>query len=208
MSDLQRTDEWRQDRAGKFTGSRFDAVMAKNKRTGEPLKAYYDLLMDLATERFTGSPIEGPTGLALAWGTDVEPFALEAYELDTGNVVTESGFIVHKDFDFIGCSPDGLIGDKGGLEIKSPKSPRIHIERFLDKKVPVEYVAQVQGCMWVTDREWWDFVSFDPRMPSSHQILIIRSMRDDKYIETLKTEVLAAEVKVQELVNQLMKEAA
>jgi predicted phage-related endonuclease len=208
MSDLQRTEEWRQDRAGKFTGSRFEAVVARNKRTGEPLKAYHDLLLDLATERFTGQPIEGPTGLALAWGTDVEPFALEAYQLDTGNEVTESGFIVHPDFDFVGCSPDGLIGDKGGLELKSPKSPRVHLERFLDKKVPEEYVPQVQGCMWVTGREWWDFVSFDPRMPASHQILIIPVKRDDKFIEYLQGEVLAAEVKVQELVNQLMKKVA
>jgi predicted phage-related endonuclease len=212
MSDLQRTDKWKLDRAGKFTGSRFADLLARSKPDKEgktkPLKAHHDLMLDLATERFTGSPIEGPTGLALAWGTDVEPFALEAYELETGNVVNESGFIVHPEFDFVGCSPDGLIGDKGGLEIKSPKSPRVHLERLLDQKVPEEYVPQVQGCMWVTGREWWDFVSFDPRMPESHQILIIRVERDEKFIEHLKAEVLAAEVKVQELVNQLMKKVA
>lgn len=205
MSDLQGTDKWKQDRAGKWTGSRFEDVVARNKRTGEPLKAYHDLILDLATERFTGAPMEGANGLALAWGTDVEPFAREAYELVTGNAVIETEFIVHKEFDFIGCSPDGLIGEKGGLELKSPKSPRVHLERFLDMKVPDEYVPQVQGCMWVTERDWWDFVSFDPRMPETHQILIIRVNRDDAFIKNLKDEVLIAEIKVQELVKQLMK---
>jgi predicted phage-related endonuclease len=212
MSDLQRTDKWKLDRAGKFTGSRFADLLARSKpdKDGKtrPLKAYHDLILDLATERFTGSPIEGPTGLALAWGTDVEPFAREAYELETGNTVIESEFIQHPFYEFVGCSPDGLIGDKGGLEIKSPKSPRVHLERLIDKQIPQEYIPQVQGCMWVTGREWWDFVSFDPRMPESHQMLIIRVERDDAFIRNLEFEVMCAEQEVQQLVNQLNKKVA
>lgn len=127
---------------------------------------------------------------------------------ETGNAVIESEFIHHPKYDFIGCSPDGLIDENGGLEIKSPKSPRVHIERFLDKLIPDEYIPQVQGCMWVTGREWWDFASFDPRMPPSHQILIIRAHRDEKFIANLEKEVLAAEIKVQEFVNLLLKKAA
>jgi hypothetical protein len=101
-----------------------------------------------------------------------------------------------------------LIGDKGGLEIKSPKSPRVHLERLIDKQIPQEYIPQVQGCMWVTGRDWWDFVSFDPRMPESHQMLIIRVERDDAFIRNLEFEVMCAEQEVQQLVNQLMKKVA
>lgn len=208
MSDeLQRTEEWHQARCVKFTGSRFVDVMARNKKTGEPLKAYHDLIMDIVVERMTQKPIEGPTGYALQWGTDVEPFAREAYELETGLPVAESGFIVHPLHDFAGCSPDGLVGDHGGLEMKCPKSSAIHLERFIEG-VPAEYVPQIQGCMWVTGRQWWDFVSFDPRMPESHQLFVRRVERDESYINKLAIAVLEAEQLVVERMAEIMKKAA
>lgn len=204
MDDLQRTEQWFKDRIGKFTGSRFDAVLARNKRTGEPLKAYFDLIMDIVVEHMTGEPIEGPQGYALQWGTDVEPAAREAYELETGLSVEQTGFIQHPDYDFAGCSPDGLVGDDGGLEMKCPKSSRVHLERFTEG-LPEEYKPQVQGCMWVTGRKWWDFVSFDPRMPASHQLMIIRVYRDDEYIKFLEKAVIEAQAIVQARLNALMK---
>jgi putative phage-type endonuclease len=205
--ELQRTEEWHMARCGKFTGSRFVDVMARNKKTGEPLKAYHDLIMDVVVERMTGQPNEGPTGYALQWGTDVEPSAREAYELETGNSVYESGFIQHPTYPFAGCSPDGLIDPDGGLEMKCPKNSRVHLERFQDG-LPDEYKPQVQGCMWVTGRAWWDFVSFDPRMPPSHQLLVIRIVRDDAYIKALELAVTEAEKKVLEIINQLERKAA
>ncbi|MFD1121867.1 lambda exonuclease family protein [Methylophilus flavus] len=207
MDDLQRTEQWFKDRLGKFTGSRFVDVMARNKRTGEPLKAYHDLIMDIVVERITGEPIDGPQGFALQWGTDVEPAAREAYELETGMSVVETGFLVHPKFDFVGCSPDGLIDDDGGLEMKCPKASRVHLERFTDG-LPEEYKPQVQGCMWVTGRQWWDFVSFDPRMPASHQLLIISIERDDDYIKQLESAVIEAEALVQVRLANILKKAA
>ena len=85
--DLQRTEDWHADRAGKWTGSKFVDVLARNKKTGEKLKSYYDLIWQVVVERMTGKAVEGPTGFALAWGVDVEPYAAEAYELETGNVI-------------------------------------------------------------------------------------------------------------------------
>ena len=167
--DLQRTAQWHADRAGKWTGSKFVDVLARNKRTGEPTKAYTDLIWQIVVERMTGQAVEGPTGLALAWGTEVEPYAAEAYELETGNVITPAGFIQHPEFPFVGASPDGLVGEDGGLEMKCPKSSAVHLERFISG-VPDEYRPQIQGCMWVTGRQWWSFVSFDPRMPESHRM--------------------------------------
>lgn len=202
--DLQRTQEWHKERAGKFTGSRFVDVMARNKKTGEPLKAYHDLIWQVVSERMTGQAIEGAYGYALQWGVDVEPYAREAYELKSGNFVTESGFIIHPDYPFAGCSPDGLIDDDGGIEMKCPKSSIIHLERFISG-VPDEYVPQIQGCMWVTDREWWDFVSYDPRMPETHRLLRIKVMRDQEYINKLAATVLEAEDRAQSLYEQIMR---
>lgn len=205
MTDIieQRTDAWHKQRAGKFTGSRFVNVLARNKRTGEPLKAYDDLIWQIVVERMTGSPVDGASGFALQWGTDVEPFAREAYEFETGSIVTESEFIIHPDYDFIGCSPDGIVSNKKGLEMKCPKSSAVHLERYLSG-IPDEYIPQVQGSMWITGKTEWDFVSYDPRMPVSHRLLIITIKRDDDFINKLQSAVLEAEIKVQVLYNSLI----
>lgn len=207
MADLQRTPEWFADRCGKFTGSRFVDVLARNKRTGEKTKAWHDLIWQMVVERMTGESVEGPSGYALQWGQDVEPFAREAYELETGLCVVESEFIRHPEFEFAGCSPDGLIGTDGGLEMKCPKSSAIHLERFITG-VPEEYVPQVQGCMWVTGRQWWDFVSYDPRMPESHRIYRNRVERDEAFISNLQNAVLDAENAVIDLLDRVSKAAA
>jgi len=198
----QRSESWFAARAGKFTGSKFVDVLARNKKTGEPLKAYHDLIWQIVVERMTNEPVEGASGYALQWGTDVEPFAREAYEFETGNIVTESGFVLHPDYDFVGASPDGLIGDDKGLEMKCPKSSAVHLERFITG-VPEEYIPQIQGSMWVTGRSSWDFVSYDPRMPDSHRLLIIPVARDDEYIAKLETAVLEAEVLAKHLLEQI-----
>lgn len=203
----QGSQEWLALRAGKWTGSRFVDVLARNKKTGEPLKAYYDLIWQVVVERMTGLPVEGPSGYALQWGSDVEPFARQAYEFETGNVVNEAEFIIHPQYPFAGCSPDGLIGDDKGLEMKCPKSSVVHLERFISG-VPDDYLPQIQGCMWVTGRKEWDFVSFDPRMPESHQLLIINVKRDDEFIKRLETAVIEAEEKALILLEQLNRKAA
>lgn len=205
--DLQRTADWHAERAGKWTGSKFVDVIARNKKTGEPLKCYYDLIWQVVTERITGQATEGAQGYALQWGTDVEPFAREAYELETGEIVTESGFIQHPVYWFAGCSPDGLVGADGGLEMKCPKSSVIHLERFISG-VPEEYIPQIQGCMWVTGRAWWDFVSYDPRQQEKFRILKIRVNRDEEFIRKLEAAVLDAELAAQELQARLERIAA
>lgn len=209
MSDVieQRSPEWFAQRAGKWTGSRFVDVLARSKKTGEPLKAYTDLIWQVVVERMTGQPVEGANGFALQWGKDVEPFARESYEFETGLSVEESEFIVHPKYDFVGCSPDGIINGIKGIEMKCPKSSAIHLERYIDG-VPEEYIPQIQGCMWVTGLNEWDFVSYDPRMPESHQLLIIPVKRDEEFIEKLESAVLDAEVKAQELLADILKKVA
>ena len=203
----QGSQEWLAERAGKWTGSKFVDVMAISERTGKPLKARSDAVWQVVVERMTGQAIEGPGGFALAWGHEVEQFARDAYELETGNVVQQVGFIEHQEFPFAGASPDGLIDDDGGLELKCPRDSRIHLDRFLSG-VPAEYIPQIQGCMWVTGRQWWHFASYDPRMPESHRLLIIKVPRDEAVIAKIQAAVLAAESEAQELHKQLLRIAA
>lgn len=203
----QGSQEWLAERAGKWTGSKFVDVMAISERTGKPLKARSDAIWQVVVERMTGQAIEGPGGFALAWGHEVEQFARDAYELETGNVVQQVGFIEHQEFPFAGASPDGLIDNDGGLELKCPRDSRVHLDRFLFG-VPSEHIPQIQGCMWVTGRQWWHFASYDPRMPESHRLLIIKVPRDEAVIAKIQAAVLAAEAEAQELHKQLLRISA
>lgn len=204
---LQKSTEWHSLRAGRFTGSRFADVLAKSKRDGKPLKARDDLIWTIATERIQGYQEQGASSYSLQWGVDNEEFAREAYELKTGEFVDEIAFIQHNELDYVGVSPDGLIGSDGGIEVKCPKSPQIHLQRFL-YGVPEEYVPQLQGFLWVTKRKWIDFISYDPNTKEALKLLIIRVERDDVFIANLEAEIKKAEIEVQELVNQLIRKAA
>lgn len=210
MDDIdakQGTEGWHKKRCGRFTGSRFDDVIRVSKSTGKPLKARNDLIWSVATERIQGYQPEGMTSHATEWGKNNEGPAREAYELKTGEFVEEIDFILHPEYDFIGVSPDGIINNDGGLEIKAPKCPEIHLQRFI-YGVPDEYVAQIQGAMWVTGRAWWDFVSYDPDTAEAFKLLIIRVPRDEKYIKNLESEILKAEIEVNYLVEILLKKVA
>jgi len=202
MSFDQRSPEWFAVRAGKFTGSKFADAMARSKKSGEPLKACTDLIWQVVTERMTGRPIESYRNQAMDWGVENEPNAKLAYEFVSDITVAEEGFIIHPEYDFIGVSPDGLIDEDGGIEIKCPFNSQRHLERFIIG-MPDEYKAQVQGCLWVTQREWWDFVSFDPRMPPNAQLYIQRVYRDEEYINDLKNTLLWCEDQANELLEKI-----
>ena len=198
----QGSQEWLRERCGKWTASRFADLIAVSERTGKPLKSRADAIWNCVVERMTGQPADSAGGFALQWGTEVEPAAREAFELETGKVVQQAGFMVHPQYSFAGASPDGLIGDDEGLELKSPYSSSVHLSRFLDG-VPSEYLIQIHGCMWVTGRKKWYFASFDPRMPPSHRLLIIPVLRDEAMIARIESAVLAAESEADELQQRL-----
>ena len=199
----QRTEEWVLARMGKFTASCFVDVLAVSKKDGKPLKAQDDLMWRLAVERLSGVPHESASAYALRYGQDVEPYALAAFEVETGKEVMPSGFILHKEFDFVGCSPDGLIRSmKEGLEAKSPANMVVHAKRFttgMDEDIK----PQVQGSLWVTGFDRWNFISYDPRQIPSHRLLIHVIERDEPYIKTLEERILMANEKVNNLVELL-----
>jgi predicted phage-related endonuclease len=176
-------------------------------KSGKPLKARDDYLMRLVTERITGTQDGGMDSYALKWGRDVEPYARAAFEAETGMIVSESGFVRHPSVPWVGCSPDGLIGDTAGYESKCPKNSAVHLET-IRHGMPPEHAAQVQGCMWVTGRTSWWFVSYDPRMPEHLRLYHEEIKRDEKYIAELEKAVVAFLREVDEQVNYFKRKAA
>ena len=83
-----------------------------------------------------------------------------------------------------GCSPDGLIGDDGLVEVKCPLG-HTHAETVITGTIPSDYVLQMQWQMACTGRRWCDYVSFDPTWDEDMQLFIKRVERDDKLIEKL-----------------------
>lgn len=183
----QGTAEWRTVRLGKVTASRVSDVMAKTRTGYGASRANY--MAELIVERLTGVPAEHYPNTAMLWGTNTEPLARAAYEVREGALVEEVGFVPHPTIELAGCSPDGLVGTDGMLEIKCPNTAT-HIETFLDDQAPPKYLPQMQWQMACTGRAWVDFVSFDPRMPEDMQYTIRRVNRDDEFIATLEQEVI------------------
>lgn len=205
---IQGSEQWHAERAGRWTGSKFVDVLARAKKAPhEPLKAYYDLIWEVVAERLSGRAKESISAAALKWGHEVEPFAREAYELETGNVVIPCGFIRHPQHDFTGASPDGLIATDGSLEIKCPIDRVVQLQRWRDG-LPDEYRPQIQGQLWVTGRQWCDFVSYHPELPEQFRFMRIRVQRDPEYIAALESAVLGAEQAAVDLIDQLKKLAA
>jgi len=185
-TDTQRSEDWYAARLGKATASRFKDAIAALK-SGAPAQAQRDYLTELVVERLTQQPIQRFQNAAMTWGTEQEPAARAAYERVTGRIVEETGFVAH-DTLMAGCSPDGLIDWDGFIEIKCPWNTANHIETLLNG-MPADHIPQVQGQMWVTGREWCDFVSYDPRMPEALQLHVQRIQRDPSFIADLERRV-------------------
>jgi len=203
MIDLeikQGTEEWHQIRLGKVTASRVSDVMSKIKSGESAGRKNYK--MDLVVERLTNTPTSSFTNAAMAWGTETEPLARMAYEVHSGNFVETVAFIQHPSIEWFGCSPDGLIGSEGNLEIKCPNTST-HIDYLLAGVPPAKYVPQMQTQMACTGRLWTDFVSYDPRLPPELQLFVVRLDRDEAYIQQIEDEVKQFLDEVKQIYSQL-----
>ena len=198
----QGTEEWKMARLGHVSASNLDAVMAKVK-TGEA-KTRLDYKIRVATEQITNAIQDSYSNQYMEWGIEQEPFARMAYEACTESFVEKTGFWKHPDIKWFGCSPDGLVGDDGLIEIKCPKSTT-HVKYLLDNKLPDDYYWQVHGQMLVTGRKWVDFISFDPRMPEHKQLFIIRVNRDEEIMAQLKVAVIGFLGEVDEMIQRILK---
>lgn len=220
----QGTDEWRQLRAGKLTASRFgDAISFTGGEPGDVYKtgpkkglpkprqstaARDKYMREIVFERLAETPSHEVGGRATQWGSEVESFARDAVELETGMFVERGVFVTHPRYPLIGASPDGLIGADGGYESKCPMDEAVHINTLLNG-MPEDHVPQVQGGMLVTGRKWWLFVSYDPRVPEPYRLYMQRIARDDEYINgVLLPGLLQFEAEVQQMMKRLKERAA
>ena len=191
----QGTEAWFQARAGLPTSSEFKTVQASGKGGGESItRAKY--MRQLAGEILTGEPAPaGYTNDHMERGHEQEDDARRLFSLITDLEPIRVGFVREGR---AGCSPDSLIGENAGLEIKCA-IPAVQIERLQLGRLPPEHVAQVQGSLWVTGRDHWHFVSYCPRLPP----LIVRVERDEAYIAKLAEAVAAFNSEVDNIVQSI-----
>lgn len=177
FTDLEQgSPEWFAARAGIPTASKFATVMAKGEG-----KTRSEYMRKLAGEILTGEPSEQFGNVHTERGNTMEDEARETYAFINDAEITRVGFIRNGNR---GASPDSLVGANGGLEIKTAL-PHIQIDRLERDRLPPEHKAQVQGNLWIAEREFWDFVSYWPRLP----VLTVRVYRDEEYIKTLSDEI-------------------
>lgn len=164
---LQGSDEWFQARLGVPTSSEFNKIITPSKM--EPSKSAGNYINKLLAEWLSGKPDESFKSDWMKRGHEMEGEARDYYAFNKDVTVTQIGFLLD-DARRYGCSPDGLVNDDGGLEIKCC-SPGVHLGYLLKGDVPIEHRLQILGSILVTDREWWDFISYEPNM----QPLIVRT---------------------------------
>ncbi|MFA5298153.1 MAG: lambda exonuclease family protein [Lutibacter sp.] len=189
---IQGTDEWFAARLGKITASRFGNVLCNSSGRNT-------YMIKLIAERLTGLAQDGYTNGAMQWGIETEPQARAYYEALNNITVQLAGFIELDEN--TGGSPDGLVGEDGILEIKCPNSTT-HITTIIKGKMPTEYNPQVQGLLWITGRQWCDFISFDPRM-NNRTFWSTRVFRDEKYIIVLQEAVKQFVKELNELIKKV-----
>jgi putative phage-type endonuclease len=201
----QGSAEWLAARAGKVTASRICDVMAKIK-SGEAA-ARRDYRAQLVAEILTGKPQEdGFINDEMRWGNEQERFARAAYEVAADVLVDKVGLVLHPRIDRAAASPDGLAAS-GLVEIKCPKTAT-HLQYLLAGEVPSKYQPQMLWQMACTERDWCDFVSFDPRLPHELQLFHVRFQRDDVRIKDMEIEVQTFLSEVDATLEKLTRRAA
>lgn len=191
----QGSPEWFAARAGIPTASEFSTIMAKGKGGGESVTRR-KYLLKLAGEIITGEAApEGYSNEHMERGKVMEDEARSLYAFTNDAEPERVGFIRRAGK---GASPDSLVGNAGGLEIKTAL-PHIQLDRLLRGELPPEHKAQVQGCLWIAEREWWDFMSYWPKLPP----FILRVYRDEDYIRDMSAAVDTFNAELAETVEKI-----
>jgi len=171
----QGSPEWFAVKAGKMSASHGQEI----GNSGKGLETY---ILELMSEFYSSGEKEQFTNKHTERGIELEPLASEIYELETGNKVEKVGFCEHDEFS--GCSPDRLVGEDGGVEIKSIDD-KGYFKLLLEgeKGIDTKYLWQIQMCLLITARKWWDFVAYNPNYPKT--MFIFRIYPDGKKQEQL-----------------------
>ncbi len=192
---VQGSEQWKRARLGNVGASRLDDILTEprskaDREVGRLSQTAESYMLELLGEILTGLPANDFETPATRWGNQWEPEARSVYEEAMDCDVDQTGFHFHPNIPHCGCSPDGMIGDDGLLEIKCPHTTREHVRTAISQAVPDQYVAQVQGQLWVTGRKWSHFVSYDPRIKDTAiRLIIVPVQRDEEMIAKIDAAV-------------------
>lgn len=188
---LQGSEEWNDLRLGRMTGSGAGVFLTESKKAKFEA-GVTSYIYQKAAEWITGEIESIKPNFSMERGTELEPFAIANYEEETYNQVNRVGFVSLNRF--VGCSPDGLVGEDGIIEVKCPMHPEFI--RYADTKViSKDYIAQIQFGLFVTGRKWCDFIVYHPQFKDG--LLIDRIHRNEKMINRFEeaAEYFESEIK-------------
>jgi putative phage-type endonuclease len=196
----QGSDEWLSARVGAITASRVHDILPR--ANGQYRQSREDYMIELATELLIDEPYPQFITKEMEWGSEQEPIARTAYEMESGNFVTEVGIIRHPKLEYLQGSPDGIIEElKTGLEIKCPKS-HTHLSTLYTGKINYKYEIQMIVNMLCAGYKKWDFVTYDPRLVEKLQYRRISVFLDTSLAMKITSEVIQFWQEVQELVKK------
>ena len=155
----QGSPEWIAARCGIPTASQFHRILTA--KTHKPSSAADDYINELIAESLLGASLDPYVSELMERGIEMQDQAHSYYEFQRDCTADLVGHCLTDDRR-AGCSPDALVGDSGGLEIKCPTA-KVHVSYM--RGTPDKYTMQVQGALWITGRKWWDFLSFHPELP-------------------------------------------
>lgn len=191
---------WLDARCGKITASRIADVLDTLKKGGEGA-GRRNYRIELVAERLAGRAEDHYVSADMERGTYLESQARTAYEIERNVMVETAGLILHPTYDYTAGSPDGLIGDDGGLEIKVPRMTT-HIKWMLEDVVPEEHQAQCLWNMKCAERSWWDFESYCPELPGL-ETFVVRMPRDEQRINEIEYAVAKFNEEVDAVIESL-----
>jgi putative phage-type endonuclease len=196
---VQGEDAWLELRRGLITASVIGQLITPGTIKPASNDKSRALLAQLAAERITGQTDNTFVNDDMMRGTLHEPIARDKYAEHNNVTVQEVGFVIREDWGGIriGASPDGLVGNDGGIEIKCPRA-KAHIQTVLSGEVPAYNMAQVQATLLVTGREWWDFISFCAGLP----MFTKRVTLDPKWRDSIITAATTAEHAIGSMVQR------
>jgi putative phage-type endonuclease len=195
----QGTDAWFAERLGKVTASQIANVLMKSSTAG-----YQNYAAQLVCEQLTGVREETYKSAAMEYGNITEPQARAMFELNNGVTVDEVGFINHPSIEMAGASPDGLVSDDWLIEIKCPQ-PNKHLKNLMNGKIDRNYMLQMQWQMRCTERDYCNFISFNPSFPEELQMKETTVLYDKELVENeIEPAVIAFLAHVEETKQTLL----
>jgi len=200
----QRSEEWFKMRLGKITGSGVADLLKKGRGKdamfGDMAKTY---ISSKIAEKLTGDVPDMVSSRATDWGIENEDYAIEIYESETWSSVETVGFVVRDEW--TGCSPDGLVGADGIIEVKCPYNSTNHLKTIESGEVPAKHLPQVVFNTLICGRDWCDFISFDPRFPEASRLFVKRVLLSDhaELVEEMELRIAIATAEIKTRVERL-----